>query len=223
VNARHAGPLAARSPRRSIPGLRSLVCCGLAAALLSTAAAASERREEAGPRLNLPGGHVVHPGESIRLCWGEADGITEMEILLSVDGGRHYSVCISPQLDPVRREFIWRVPDDAPGALRMRIRFNRNGHEIEGAPTTPLVVATADGQPAPLGLPAAGDVPGAPRPTGRGDPADRAATGSPKAEVDEALPKQASPVALVSFAPARFDAAQDRILFAPPRAIPLRT
>jgi hypothetical protein len=40
------------------------------------------------------------------------------------------------------------------GDLRMRIRFNRGGREIEGAPTAPLrVVATDREPPQPLGLP----------------------------------------------------------------------
>src|SRR5437763_141636 len=85
------------------------------------------------PRLILPGDHAVRSGQLIELKWTPADSISELEILLSLDGGRHYTMCISPSLDPLRCRFVWRVPDvDAP--LRMRIRFNRGGREIEGAP-----------------------------------------------------------------------------------------
>lgn len=117
---------------------------------------ADEPREgaESRPELILPGDHRVRPGEWIELHWTRADAISELEILLSLDGGRHYAVCISPQLDPERRAFRWQVPATAAGDLRMRIRFNRGGREIEGPPTAPLHVATAEpDQPQPLGLP----------------------------------------------------------------------
>jgi hypothetical protein len=109
---------------------------------------------ETGPRLNLPGGCLVHAGEVVDLQWSAADSISELEIMLSLDGGRHYVRCISPELDPHRSHFLWRVPELGSRMLRMRIRFNRGGREIEGAPTPPLL-ALSSGElgPEPLGLP----------------------------------------------------------------------
>jgi hypothetical protein len=118
--------------------------------LLSSPATA----REAGPRLILPGGFLVRAGETVDLRWSEADSISELEILLSEDGGRHYARCISPQLDPHRSHFVWRVPEVGSRMLRMRIRFNRGGREIEGAPTPPLLaLSPSQGGPEPLGLP----------------------------------------------------------------------
>jgi hypothetical protein len=128
----------------------TLAFCALAYSAARTPVAAAER----GPELILPGDHMVRPGQWIDLRWTAADRIAELEILLSLDGGRHYSVCISPQLDPGLCRFVWRVPDYTGQALRMRIRFNRGGREIEGAPSGPLVVsAGTQEQPEPLGLP----------------------------------------------------------------------
>src|SRR5262245_28283198 len=128
----------------------SLVCL-LALGGRGGAAGASPRESE--PRLTLPGTRVVRPGQWIDLRWSEADSISELEILLSRDGGRHYVECISPQLDPRRCHYTWRVPEIGKGELRMRIRFNRRGQEIEGAPSAPLMVAGGLGGPEPLGLP----------------------------------------------------------------------
>jgi hypothetical protein len=106
------------------------------------------------PRLSLPGGCVVRAGEVVDLQWSAADSISELEILLSVDGGRHYVQCISPSLDPGRSHFLWRVPELGSRVLRMRIRFNRGGREIEGAPTAPLLALSPNQSgPEPLGLP----------------------------------------------------------------------
>src|ERR1044072_854343 len=135
------------------PFLRAtVVIAPLACTLSSRAASAGARDNE--PRLIIPGGHIVRAGQLIDLRWSPADSVSELEILVSLDGGRHYSVCISPRLDPRRCDFVWRVPRVGKAALRMRIRFNRGGREIEGAPTAPLY-ASADGQPEPLALPPA--------------------------------------------------------------------
>jgi hypothetical protein len=142
-----------------------------------------EREERSEPRLILPGGHVVQPGQRIVLAWSAADSISELEILLSVDGGRHYSVCVSPQLDPGSRRFVWRVPDVPNASLRLRIRYNRGGREIEGAPTATLRTTGGDAdQPEPLALPPAPGSPGAPASRSGGAPASQA-PGSPRPAV----------------------------------------
>ena len=125
---------------------------------------ADEREQEEGPRLILPGSLAVHPGQEIVLAWTSDDDVSELEILLSLDGGHTYPIWISPRLSPRDRRFVWRVPDSGGGSLRMRIRFNRGGREIEGAPTASLDVVPA-GTPEPLGLPpVSADPERAPRP-----------------------------------------------------------
>jgi hypothetical protein len=136
--------------------------------------------EESEPRLIVPGGHAVRTGQLVDLRWSPADSVRELEILLSVDGGRHYSICISPQLDPTRCEFVWRVPDLEARTVRMRIRFNRGGREIEGPPAAPIQVFRGGrDEPEPLALPPA-ERSEAPRSgSGRsGAPASESAPGS---------------------------------------------
>lgn len=139
----------------------------LAAACLGTPAVVTGREaEESGPRLILPGSHAVVAGQEIALAWTRDDEVSELEILLSVDGGRTYPIWISPRLSPRDCRFVWRVPDESGRSLRMRIRFNRGGREIEGAPTASLDVVPA-GAPEPLGLPPLSSEPArTPRPGG---------------------------------------------------------
>jgi len=179
---------------------------------------------EAEPRLILPGGCLVRAGEVVDLQWSAADSISELEILLSVDGGRHYVRCISPQLDPSRAHFLWRVPELGSHVLRMRIRFNRGGRgEIEGAPTPPLVaLSPSQTGPEPLGLPIfpAGHEPrtgGSRTETPDGRSFDARQTTSPRSENEHeeqagtSLPGDSFPV---HRALAR--------AFTPPRSTPLR-
>ena len=145
-----------------------------------SAPAAAAPRAATEPRLILPGDRTVRPGQVIELRWAPADSVVELEILLSRDGGRHYSLCISPRLDPRRCSYVWRVPDLACPRLSLRIRFNRGGGEVEGTPSEPLRVAESRrDSPEPLGVPPAADAArDAPRPGGRGEaPASGSACG----------------------------------------------
>jgi len=150
-----SGPL-----RRSRAGIRPLTvvlvaaACAVLAAVVPCAAREHERARDE-PRLILPGSRTVEPGEWIVLEWVPADSVRELELLLSLDGGRTWPVCISPSLGPERCTFRWQVPANAARDLRLRIRFNRGGREIEGAPSGPLLVTNGTrGEPLPLGLPA---------------------------------------------------------------------
>jgi hypothetical protein len=150
-----------------------LLACPAARAGVDEREPARERE----PRLILPGDRLVRPGEWIDLRWTRADDVLELEILLSLDGGRSYTICISPQLDPDRHDFLWQVPDLAGAALTMRIRYNVGGREIEGAPTGPLTVERGNrGHPQPLGLPPVAELPAprSPRSSGSQAPAGRA-------------------------------------------------
>jgi hypothetical protein len=202
-----------------------------APAFSHTAARANAGREPE-PRLVLPGSRVVRPGQWIDLRWSAAGEIEEMEILLSVDGGRHYSECISPQLDPEARHFLWRVPENPGGDLRLRIRFNRAGREIEGAPTAALVVGSGDrSRPEPLALPpfAGDDGEREPRsPGGRGGaPASESAAESPESADDPATTPGADSWVepLGASIPDTPRPAESAIhaRFTPPRSVPLRT
>ena len=169
---------------------------------------------------------MVQAGEWIDLAWTEADSIRELEILLSTDGGRRYTLCISPQLDPGAHHFKWRVPPSIAGTLAMRIRFNRGGHEIEGAPSRPLLVLAGGGRPTPLGLPpttSGREGERTPRPLdGRGE-APAGASFDPSEDLDgeHALACDRAGVRVIDRSPSRV-AVLASIPFAPSRSTPLR-
>jgi len=181
------------------------------------------------PRLIFHGNHLVQAGEWLDLRWAETDSISELEILLSTDGGRHYSVCISPELDPSRCEFLWRVPPLRSGSLCLRIRYNRRGREIEGAPASPLtVVAGTREEPEPLALPI-GDTAGekAPGPSrGRAEePAERSLPGLGGDREVRAYTRQSTAESTPSTCQStrtRLVATQVPSHFVAPRSIPLR-
>jgi hypothetical protein len=73
-------------------------------------------------------GQVLHPGQKIRVEWRSALpdidlGACEMEVWLSVDGGRTFTMWISPWLDPKAQYFDWTVPNTPTNAAVMDIRF----------------------------------------------------------------------------------------------------
>ena len=76
------------------------------------------------PRL----GQVLYPGEHFRIAWNPAFPdmknlhACEMEIWLSLDGGRTFSTCISP-VGTNTRYFDWTVPNTPTNAGVLDIRF----------------------------------------------------------------------------------------------------
>ena len=74
-------------------------------------------------------GQVLYPGQHIRVEWKSVlpnlKGLAgcEMEVWLSVDGGRTFLMCISPWLNPKDKFFDWTVPNMPTNAAVMDIRF----------------------------------------------------------------------------------------------------
>lgn len=101
-------------------------------------------------------GAVLRAGETVRLAWAESPGASlpvradEWEIFLSVDGGRTWSVRLTPHLDLARRSFTFRVPDlPTPFArLLLRVGDERREHEIP-LPARLQIVRAGHGSPAP--------------------------------------------------------------------------
>jgi hypothetical protein len=76
------------------------------------------------PRL----GQVLYPGQQVRIEWTDAFPdmknlhACEMEIWLSLDGGRRFSMCITP-VSVNTRYFDWTVPNSPTNAAVLDIRF----------------------------------------------------------------------------------------------------
>ena len=73
-------------------------------------------------------GQVLHPGQKIRVEWKSVLphidlGACEMEVWLSLDGGRTFTTWISPWMDPKTQNFYWTVPNAPTNAAVMDIRF----------------------------------------------------------------------------------------------------
>ena len=73
-------------------------------------------------------GQVLHPGQQIRVEWKTVlpsiyMGACETEVWLSVDGGRTFTMWISPWLGPKATYFDWTVPNMPTNAAVMEVRF----------------------------------------------------------------------------------------------------
>ena len=73
-------------------------------------------------------GQVLYPGQIVRVEWRSVLpniylGACEMEVWLSLDGGRTFNTLISPWLDPKAQYFYWTVPNLPTNAAVMDVRF----------------------------------------------------------------------------------------------------
>jgi hypothetical protein len=131
----------------------SALLAGLAAALAGTAPATAAVAPSGGSPLPPPGrgpeillppaaAGVIHPGEVIELRWrGVPRGAEEMELLLSLDGGRTYAVRVTPDLDTDRGAFSWRVPPFPSRQARLAMRINLAGREVFAGLSAPFRIA----------------------------------------------------------------------------------
>jgi hypothetical protein len=74
-------------------------------------------------------GEVLYPGERVRVEWKTSipNPIQleswEMELWLSLDGGRTYTMRITPSMDPKTTFFYWIVPNTPTNSALIDIRF----------------------------------------------------------------------------------------------------
>ena len=100
-------------------------------------------------------GQVLHPGQNVRVQWTSAlpnIDLTqcEMEVWLSLDGGRTFTMCITPILDPKAQFFFWTVPNIPTNAAVMDIRFGCEGWYPESyapQPASTFVIAKTAASP----------------------------------------------------------------------------
>lgn len=102
-------------------------------------------------------GQVLYPGQQVRIQWKATlpelryQAGCEMEIFLSFDGGRTFTMCITPILDPKTRYFDWTVPNMPTNAAVMDIRFGCEGWYPESyapQPASTFVIARDAGSAA---------------------------------------------------------------------------
>jgi len=122
------------------------------AAMIALALTLAAHREAAGGAgvvsLDVPA--VVTAGHSVELRWSAlpADA-EELEIVLSLDGGRSYHVRVTPELDAREREYRWRVPDLPAARARLMLRIGGEAGERVGALSREFRIEHAEGVPRP--------------------------------------------------------------------------
>src|SRR5262249_47189071 len=99
------------------------------------------------PRL----GQVVYPGQQVSVEWRSTlpktqAGGCEMELFLSLDGGRTFPTCITPHINPHATSFAWTVPNLPSNAAVLDIRFGCEWYYPESyspQPQSTFVIAKA--------------------------------------------------------------------------------
>jgi hypothetical protein len=113
--------------------MRKLLLIG-ALLLAGAVSAPAARAATFAPRLP----EVVIPGQEIELRWsGLPSSVEEVEIVLSLDGGRTFPVRVSRELDARDQVHRWRVPRFESGTAMLRLRMGSRHHEVDG-PTSAL-------------------------------------------------------------------------------------
>jgi hypothetical protein len=104
--------------------------------------------------LSPTAGQVLYPGQKVRVEWRSELphinlGACEMEVWLSLDGGRTFQMLISPWMDPKAQYFYWTVPNTPTNAAVLDVRFGcEPGYPESYSPQTAsvFVIAPAAGQ-----------------------------------------------------------------------------
>jgi hypothetical protein len=98
-------------------------------------------------------GQVLYPGQQFMIQWQATipkvnAGGCEMELFLSLDGGRTFTFCITPQLPPKATFFYWTVPNMPTNAAVLDIRFGCEWYYPENyapQPASTFVIADSPG------------------------------------------------------------------------------
>ena len=144
-------------------------------ALPNQAAHASAVPAAGSPRLVTSG--PLLGGQMVDIEWTPTGpGTEELELLLSLDGGRTWRVRVSPELPGESVRYRWRVPNLAAADARVRLRVRRDEREIELPASESFVIESNSALPIDHRLVSEGswwdgfDEPGEPAPTLTGHP-----------------------------------------------------
>lgn len=101
------------------------VALGVAPLLVNTSKAAGGYSAQL---ISPTAGQVLNPGQQVKVEWNATipktnAGGCEMEIFLSLDGGKSFPLCLTPHVDPKMRYFYWNVPNTPTNAAVLDIRY----------------------------------------------------------------------------------------------------
>lgn len=90
----------------------------------------------------------VVAGQELVLRWSDLpETVEEVEILLSLDGGRSFPVRVSSELDARSGEHRWRVPPVPTADAVLRLRMGTRDAELPGPASRAFRIACARGAP----------------------------------------------------------------------------
>ena len=106
----------------------------LGGALSAAAALAAPIRPAPAPVLSIASVFpVLEPGARVLVTWPAPEGFDEMELVLSVDGGRTFPLRVTRRIAPSDGGFSWTVP--SLPAARARLALRAGDDEEEDAET----------------------------------------------------------------------------------------
>lgn len=99
-------------------------------AVLALAPNLAAEGDQGGEILAPTAGTVVRAGDVVEVRWTPVPpDVEEFELLLSVDGGRTFSLRLTAMLDPRVTSYSWHVPNVPTGAARIVLRVGENDRE----------------------------------------------------------------------------------------------
>ena len=93
-------------------------------------------------------GQVLRSGEVVEVSWTGVDrDADEVELLLSLDGGRQIALRLTEQLPSRSGSYLWRVPNLSSRQAAFVLRMGVGGREIESAPSALFQIQPARSRP----------------------------------------------------------------------------
>ncbi len=94
-------------------------------------------------------GQVLQGGAVVEVSWtGVPASADEVELLLSLDGGRRVAVRLTEELSSGDRSYLWRVPNLSGRQAALVLRMGIDGREIESAPSALFEIRPEPERPA---------------------------------------------------------------------------
>jgi hypothetical protein len=124
---------------------RLLSCSALLALLIGGAHAAAA----APVHIVAPaGGETLTAGQVIAVRWtGLPSEVDEMELLLEVGKTTRLCFRLTPQLAASTRSYLWQVPNLPTPEARLRLRWGRDGVEVDGEPSEAVAIEASPHAP----------------------------------------------------------------------------
>lgn len=121
------------------------VALGFAPQFVNTSSAVSDKYSA--QLISPTAGQVVYPGQTVRVEWTDMlpdinMAGCEMEVWLSLDGGTHFTLCLTPHVDPHAKYFYWTVPNTPTNEAVLDIRFGCDLHYPESYAPQPASMFT---------------------------------------------------------------------------------